>query len=262
MYQLGIIGVGVMGRLLLNATTEHTLLQKKQIILALHTQPKQRYQKLGFHVATSLREVFTHSEIILLAVKPQVYPIIIKDNHGIDFKNRTIISIAPGISIAYLAKAFPHANIIRAMPNTAIKVNQSVTTYATNNKQNKHLNIFKKIFTSIGTLYEVKEKDIDAIIPLNGSMPAYLASFIKAFIMRAKKYGIQEDLAYQIIVRTILGNITLMKESHEDIVTQINQVCSKGGTTIAGLKKLDQRFIKSINDCYDACVKRANELKQ
>lgn len=129
--------------------------------------------------------------------------------------------------------------------------------------KNKDYSLAINILNSIGKCYEIEEKYMDATILLNGSMPAYLELFAKAFIDKAIKDGIDYDIAKQLVCESIITSANLILKSDEDIDTLIKNVCSKGGTTLAGLDRLyDYKFEEAIYECSEACKNRSKELKR
>ena len=102
---------------------------------------------------------------------------------------------------------------------------------------------------------------MDIALPVNGSMPAYLFSFIREFVEKAVQEGIGRQTATSLCVNSIIGSCKLLQSSDDDLDTLISNVCSKGGTTIAGLDGMyGNGFKESIGACYDACVARSIEL--
>ena len=102
---------------------------------------------------------------------------------------------------------------------------------------------------------------MDATLPLNGSMPAYLYLFAKSFIDIAVKNGVDYETAKKLTAESIISSSKMILSSPDSIDTLINNVCSKGGTTIAGLYELyDNNFKEAVEKCYDACYRRSIEL--
>ena len=262
MYKLGILGLGKMGSSILNGILKKNVYKKEDIFLCLHPDNLNDYKDKGFNYTLDYNELFNNAETILLSVKPQVFNAEIKPLNN-DFKDKKIISIMAGIKIETIENLFNGANIARIMPNTPALIGKAVSTYALN-KENKELeNIVVNIFNSIGVAYKITEDFMDQTLPLNGSMPAYIDLFMKAFVDRAVSYGIDKETAKGLCANSVISSAYLYLESKEDIQTLIDNVCSKGGTTIAGLNKLyDNDFEKAIYECYDACVNRSIELSK
>jgi len=180
---------------------------------------------------------------------------------GYDYSKQCVISLAPGKSIDYLKSVFTNATVVRVMPNTPA-VLQKATTTMVKSADNELSKNAKAIFESIGSVDELpNEGQIDEAIPLNGSMPAYLYLFAKAFIESGIKHGIDPETAKSLACNAIIGSANMILESSDSIDTLINNVCSKKGTTIEGLERLyENGFEEAIEKCYDACVRRSKEL--
>ena len=265
MYKFGILGVGKMGSSILNGIMKANLYEKKDILLNLYSEEEVNYygKELGFNYVNDPKKLFESCNLVLLSIKPQVFPQIEDIAKSIDFSGKGILSIAAGITLDYLHSLFKGADIIRVMPNTPAMINMAVATVCSKNKNSKYYSQAIDILNSIGKCYEIDEKYMDATVPLNGSMPAYLELFAKAFIDKAKMDGLDAEIAKKLVCESIISSANLILQSEEDIDTLIKNVCSKGGTTLAGLDKLyEYNFEKAIYECSEACKNRSSELKR
>ena len=260
MYKFGFLGLGKMGSAILNGILSNGIYKTNEIAFyapSLLTQEK--YSNIGLNLVKDERELFEKCEIILLAIKPQIYDGVLNKIKDLNYNCKTIISLAPGKSIKYLASFFEGARIVRAMPNTPALINKAVTTLAFSD--NSKTSDIEKIFASIGIYLVVEEEKIDEAVPLNGSMTAYILEFAKAFIDKGMEYGFSYADGFNLVMNSIIGSCQLAINSNNDLGTLINNVCSKGGSTIAGLNELKcNGFDDAISKCYDACVKRSKEL--
>lgn len=261
MYKLGILGLGKMGSSILEGILSYGIYKKEEILLGLHSEEKLiKYNNDGFNGTINADDIFGDCEVILLAIKPQTFEEACKNAKSFDFKSRCIISIMAGVKIETLEQFFKNASIFRTMPNTPALINSGVTTICTN-FENKYEDTVKEIFDSIGHSYLITEDLMDATLPLNGSMPAYLYLFAKTFIDAAVKKGVDYETAKKLTAESIISSSKMILSSPDSIDTLINNVCSKGGTTIAGLYELyDNNFKEAVEKCYDACYKRSIEL--
>ena len=259
MYSLGFLGLGKMGCSIASGVMSKGLYPKEALsFFAPSEATKQKGLSLGMALANDERELVESSKIIVLAIKPQKYEEIFSKLDGIDFQGKIIISLAPGKSLSYLSSIFKGARIARAMPNTPSLIGKGVTTIALLEEEIKEV---IEIFSSIGICLAVEEKRIDEAIPLSGSMPAYLFEFVKAFVESAASYGISKEDAKKLALNAIIGSCELALQSEEDLDVLLDNVCSKGGSTIAGLEQLrDYGFNEAVKKCYDACVARSKEL--
>lgn len=263
MKKLGILGIGKMGSSILKGIMTSGIYAKEDILLYTPNMNHQRtYSAMGYSFAKEERDLFAECAILLLAIKPQLFPVVLSKAQGMDFKDRCVISIAAGKSISSIEAYFKNAVVIRAMPNTPALIQQAMTTLCYN-QYSAYVLEAKKIFSSIGKVEEIKEEEMNATVPLNGSMPAYLYLFAKAFIEAGVRRGIDEGVCRRLCCNAIKGSAEMLLTSDEEIGTLIENVCSKGGTTIAGLERLYEKdFTEAIFECYTACVKRAEELSE
>lgn len=258
MKELGIIGVGKMGESILRGIINKKVFKEKEIII--YDVDKEKCALLeeeDFEIAETIEEVFNEAETILLAIKPQNFKELrIKDT------NKLIISIAAGISIEKLKEFFGENLYIRVMPNTGALINKAVSVIAADdNVTMKDMKIALKIFNAIGVTYQVIEDQIDDLTPLNGSMPAYVYYFMKAFIDSAVLRGIDYNLAREIVAHTLISSANMVLENPKTIEELIKDVCSPKGTTIAGLEVLEENeLLRIIDEASIACSKRAKEL--
>ena len=261
--KFGILGVGKMGSATLGGVLASGAFKKEDILFFDYDEnAKAKHVALGITLAQSEKDLLDRSDVMLIAIKPQSFSAV-EALSGCDASSKAIISFAPGKRISYLESIFQGALIVRAMPNTPALVCSAAATLFSNGKGDlRLLEYVKRIFSSIGT-YEFldREEDIDMAIPINGSMPAYVFSFIREFVGRAVEKGIDRQVALNLCISSIVGSCKLLQSSDEDLDTLIRNVCSKGGTTIAGLDKLyENGFKEAIVSCYDACSNRSVEL--
>ena len=264
MYKIAILGVGKMGGAILDGIVKSGLYNKKEILLYVHSEEKKdKYLNLDYDVTMDVNDLFKSAETIILAIKPQMFSSVLEDAKKYNFKDRAIISIAAGLTINYIEGFFKNAFIVRAMPNTPAQIGKGVTTLCSKDSNNPYFKVALNIFNSIGKAYKIEENQMDDSLALNGSMPAYLFYFAKGFIDQAVEDGIDFEVAKELCLEAIKGSADLVLNSKETIDTLIDNVCSKGGTTIAGLNMLkDNGFIDSIKKCSKACGNRSKELSK
>ena len=262
--EIGIIGVGKMGGTILNGIVSSKLYKKEDILLCVKKQEQQEsLNSAGFTTTLSCEDVFKNCKIILLAIKPQNFGEALKSSANYNFKDKCVLSIAAGVGIKTIQGYFKNALVVRAMPNTPAQINKAVTTICSNNTIHPYFKECVNIFNSIGCCFEINEEQMDYTLPLNGSMPAYLYLFALSFIEESIKHGIDEKTAKNLTVQSIISSAQMILNSVEPIQTLIDNVCSKGGTTIAGLNKLkENNFENIIASCYNACAERSKELNK
>ena len=251
MYKLGILGLGNMGGSILSGIIKSNLYNNDEIIIYdLDLSKTNKYLELGISVANDINELFNNTE--------NINSLVLNYNNP----NLNIISIVAGKTINDLTSVFGDCNYIRVMPNTPSLIGEGTTVIAVDEKtDSKLLGETIKIFNSIGLVETISDILINEVIPLNGSMPAYLYYFIKCFVNKAKTLGFSEEQAKKLAANSIIGSAQMVLKSNKDIDTLIKDVCSPGGATLKGIEVLDNSNLqKIIDDVCDACIKRAYEL--
>lgn len=262
-YKIGFLGLGKMGSAILNGIL-NARIYKKNEVLAYDPNKDAFLRFMGVSQTECEEDLVLNSEIVILAVKPQVFPEIkaklakIKDK----LESVVVVSIAAGITIDSLIGAFGTKKCVRVMPNTPAIINEATSVIAKSDAiKAEEFEVVKKIFESIGFTIEVEEEKIDEVVPLNGSMPAFLYYFAKVFIEEAKRRGFDEKDARRIVSNAITGSGKMLLNENQSIDELISDVCSKGGSTLAGLKELeDGKFEDAIDRCIASCIKRTKEL--
>lgn len=261
-YKIGFLGVGKMGGSILNGIISSKLYDIKDVMLFDTSDfVKDMYQKEGYVFSNDEVSLFEECEIVVLAIKPQMFSALSEKILNKKF-DCLIVSIAAGITISRLKEMFGDIKCVRVMPNTPALIGKSTTVLTKDNLvTDDEFNQVKLIFEKIGVIEEITEDKMNEIIPLNGSMPAYLYYFAESFIENGIKNGVDPDVAKTLVVKAIIGSAEMILKSGKPTDQLIKDVCSPGGTTLAGLDVLKENEFKAIIDkASDACVNRAYEL--
>lgn len=259
MKKFGILGFGKMGGAFASGCLGSLYNAEEIIIFDKNEESVERAKSLGFSVAKSPKDLFESAKIILLAVKPQDLATSLGDAIT---EGKIVISILAGVSLEKLGALLKGAKIARVMPNTCATIKQCVSLVAFNDliEDNEKKEVFK-ILDSVGGREEVEERLIDELIPISGSFTAYSYLFFKYFAESASKSGADLELCLRLVCQTAIGSANMVLNSNKSVDELIKDVCSKGGTTLAGLEKLDtEEFRTAIEECVVACSKRSKEL--
>ena len=215
---------------------------------------------------THIKDLIGRIDLCLLAVKPQIMRELclqIKDHVSND---ALILSLAAGCSISFFQKIFGQKQpIIRAMPNTPCAIQKGVVVARQNefvSKQQEDLT--KSLLSPLGYFTWVdKEDHINIATALSGSGPAFVFLFLQALSDAAIELGLQEDIAKDLALETVVGSSSLAKHLQDVDFEQLRQnVTSKNGTTQAGLNVLMQndQFKDLIHKTLQSAYDRACEL--
>lgn len=263
MVSIGFIGGGRMAEALINGLISSGALKPEQVLFSdIDPERSGHISKKYGAKAASAAEIVRGSEAVVLAVKPQVVPDVIK---GLSFsKEKLLISIAAGITIGFLEKAFPGVAVIRSMPNNPALVGAGITALARGEHvSDEQLALASRIFGSVGEVVMVKEKDMDAVTGLSGSGPAYVYLMIEALAEAGKKLGLDPATAEKLALETVSGAARTMKETKKSAKELREMVTSPGGTTLEGLKVLEKmRFAEALVEAVAAAAKKSKKLSQ
>ena len=259
-YQLGILGLGKMGSSILSGIIKSEIYQKEEVLLFdVNDELKKKYSDLGYKFSDSEQSLIDNVEMLILAIKPQMFKVLnnLKINNDL-----VVISIAAGKTINDLEEIFGKQQFIRVMPNTPSLISHGATAITkSNNVLEETFNKAKNIFESIGVVEEIDESLMNEIIPVNGSMPAFLYYFVEAYIDDATSCGIPYESAKRLACEAVIGSAKMILETGKPIKELINDVCSPGGATLEGLRVLkENNFQEIIKESNKACIKRAYEL--
>jgi len=211
----------------------------------------------------SNRAVVGASAIVVLAVKPQMMPALLKEIRPAITPNHLVVSIAAGISLAQLADGIGESTrIVRVMPNTPALVGMSATAFSpSSNATAADIELVTRLFSAIGVVFPVAEKLLDAVTGLSGSGPAYGYVMIEALADGGVLAGLPRDVALRLAAQTVLGSAQMVLTTGRHPGELKDAVASPGGTTIAGLHALEQAgFRGAIMDAVLAATERAAEL--
>jgi len=228
---------------------------------------RKELEQLGFATFPSADAIVAESDVIVLAVKPGVVDAVLK---GLDSLDAAVlmrplwISIAAGISLAKLEARLPSgARAVRAMPNTPSLVGKGATAFVANAAAgDADRATARALFEAVGTAWEAPhEALLDAVTGLSGSGPAYVFVFLEALGDAGVRMGLPRDAAYQLACQTVLGAAQLALDTGRHPASLKDQVTSPGGTTIAGLERLEAAgFRAAVHAAVEAATRRSREL--
>ncbi|EFX79696.1 hypothetical protein DAPPUDRAFT_304427 [Daphnia pulex] len=267
--KVGFIGAGNMAQALGKGMISAGLLQANQIWAnAPDDGTLDVWKAWGCNVLINDNtSVFETCDIVVLAVKPNLFPVIVrelKECKGPD--NQLVLSVMSGITIADIEKGLYSKvsnlkAIIRVMPNTPALVSAGCAVYSLNEHAScKHADVTMKIFESVGICHQVPESQLNAFTGLSGSGPAYVYMAIEALSDGAVKMGIPRPLATQFAAQMVYGSAKMVLDTKRHPGSLRDDVCSPGGTTIAGVHALEKAgFRCALMDAVEAATLRAQE---
>ncbi len=257
---IGFFGAGKMAEGILAAmpSVRGVLMAEKDV-----TRAKDLQKRLGVKVVADVKEVAKKAELIFLAVRPQDVDAVAAEVWESLTEKQTLVSIVAGKTLAKLRAAFgKKVKLIRVMPNLALRAKAGMCAVcAAKGTPTESTERVVKILGGAGEAVVLKEKDFDAVTALSGSGPAYFAYMEEAMAEAGVKLGLKKDVARLLAEQTMYGTAKFLRESGADLKAFIGGVCTKGGTTAAGMEKLaNPQFKKIVAETLAAAAKRSKEL--
>ena len=261
-YRLGIIGCGNMAQAIVKGAVARGVLTPPDILAADPSEANRSvFSDWGCAVTDGNEAVAAEARQVLLAVKPQVFPVV-APQLGSGPEGQVLISIMAGLSSQKIASLIgASCRIVRVMPNTPALVGEGMAGIALGaGAQAGDDALTKQLFAAVGRVVELDEPMIDAINAISGSGPAYLFYLAEAMEQAARDLGLG-DHARQVVAQTLMGSGKLLAESGEDPAELRHKVTSPGGTTLAASTHLDEKQVQqSIIGAIQAAFARAKEL--
>ena len=255
-----------MGEAILKGVLDSGFLDPEEIIFfdASKNRSESIRQAHKISRAESIDEIIKKAGFVLIAVKPQDINIVLEGmKKSFDNKKNTVISIAAGITTGFIEERLqPPASVIRVMPNTAALYKKGMAAISRGRfVKNGDLEFTGGLISSIGDYVIVEEKFQNAVTALSGSGPAYFFLFCKYMIEAGVKNGLDEDIAKQLVVNTMIGAGITLKNSKTGIDGLIKMVASPGGTTEKALEEFYGKDLEgTIHHAVEKAIKRAKHL--
>jgi len=216
------------------------------------------------HCFEKAAEAIEGMDAIVLAVKPQVLPIVLEEIGHLVTSVQLVISIAAGIHTSQIAAQLKYnPPIVRTMPNTPALIGLGITgMYARVNCSLAQRELTQNLMESAGEVVWLdKESLLDVVTAVSGSGPAYFYYLIECLRNAGVRQGLSADVAAKLALYTAYGSSTMAVQSDHDVTELRQQVTTKGGTTEAALEQLDAgHFDQLINSAIKAATKRGQEL--
>ena len=256
----GFLGCGNMGSAIAKALNKAT----DQIVITDRTGKAKTIAKDLNCSYTNADNLVEECDRIFLAVKPQVMEAVLTPlKPALARKKPMLISMAAGLSIERIEQlAGTKLPIIRMMPNTPVAVGCGMIQFCCNSLvTNDALSSFLEDMRYCGQLDAIEEHLIDSASALSGCGPAYMYMFMNALAKGAAACGVPQDKALSYAAATMIGAAKMVQQTGEDPEKLKNNVCSPGGSTIAGVRALEAAdFDQAVLDCVCAAYKRNQEL--
>jgi pyrroline-5-carboxylate reductase len=266
--RIGLLGAGAMGEALAGGLLAAGTAASDLVAADPDPARRKKIAELGVRAVADGADAVAGSDVVVLAVKPGVVAAALAalgSLGGAPLLRPLWISIAAGISLRDLAALLPGgARVVRAMPNTPALVRAGATALVANESATPaDRAAARRLFEAVGTVWEAPSEGLlDAVTGLSGSGPAYVFVFLEALADAGVAAGLPRDAAHQLACQTLYGASKLALETGRHPGQLKDQVTSPGGTTIAGLERLEALgFRGAVHAAVAAATRRARELK-
>lgn len=253
MRKLTIIGSGNIGFSLAKGLVKSGDYEANEIVLTRRSLSSlSEEQSLGFGISDNNSSAIKDAEIIVMAVLPQQIKKVMEEISSVLLPNQIVVSVASGVSCQDVKDVIGADTIVvRAMPNTAIAIGQSMTCIATDTASTEVVNKIEKLFEAVGSVIVIQEDLMTAATALCACGIAFFLRAIRAASQGGVEIGFHAHDALRMAIQTAKGAADLLLQSQSHPESEIDKVTSPKGCTIAGLNEMEHNglssaFIKGI----------------
>jgi pyrroline-5-carboxylate reductase len=263
--RIAVVGGGKMGGALVEGMISGGLVKPEAVIVSDtdETRRGEITRGCGAVVTADNREAVRCADVILLAVKPQNMAEVLAELAGAISPSALVISIAAGIATTFIEERLRQKiRVVRVMPNMPALIGEGAAALSPGaHATEADLALARHIFSAVGTTVEVKEELMDAVTGLSGSGPGYAFLIIEAFTDAGVRMGLPRETALRLISQSLLGAAKLCLRGGKSAAEYRAMVTSPGGTTLAGLKVLEEgKLQETLIAAVEAATRRSAEL--
>lgn len=260
---IAIFGAGVMGEALLSGLLRGGL--SPQEVYITERRPDRAEKIRATHKVGVLdnTEAARIADTLVLVVKPQDMAALLAEIAPEIRPGTLVISLAAGITCETIEEGLPYGHpVVRVMPNTPALVDEGMSAIAGGASCDpEHLDEAARLMSSVGRVLQVPEHYLDAVTAISGSGPAYIFYVVEAMIEAGVLLGLPRATANELVVQTVVGAATMLRETGEHPTVLREQVSSPAGTTVAAVRQLDDHKVRAaFVSAIEAARNRSAEL--
>jgi pyrroline-5-carboxylate reductase len=264
MMRLALLGGGRMGEALMAGLLDAGWEAESVAIAEIDPERRRSLEQrfVDVRVAPSAAWAAAEADVVVVAVKPGDVPDVLGQCLTTLKADALVLSIAAGVTLETLEEAVPDRPVVRAMPNTAALVRKGAAAIAPGRLADEtHLAAAERILGAVGVVVRVPEPLLDAVTGLSGSGPAYVFLVAEALVEAGVLVGLPRETAATLVQQTLLGAAVLLADGDEGPEALRAAVTSPGGTTAAGLARLEARGVRAaLLEAVEAATRRSREL--
>jgi pyrroline-5-carboxylate reductase len=260
---VAILGTGVMGSTLLSGLIRSGRDAAELVITGRNAvRAEELARTYGVRLMSNV-DAAGVADTLVLVVKPQDMDGLLAEIRGHVPEGTLVVSLAAGITTAFLEERLPLGTaVVRVMPNTPALVDEGMAAVSPGQHCDEvHLVEAEELLRSCGKVLRVAEKHLDAVTAISGSGPAYIFYVVEAMIEAGVLLGMPRTTSTELVVQTLYGAATMLKETGQHPTVLREQVSSPGGTTMAALRELDDHKVRAaFVTAMEAAAQRSKQL--
>src|SRR5450759_4603654 len=260
---VAIMGVGVMGSTLLSGLIRSGRDAAEIVITGRNAERAEELASTyGVRLMSNV-DAAQAADTPVLVVKPQDMEGLLAEIRDHVPPGTLVVSLAAGITTGFLEERLPVGTaVVRVMPNTPAMVDEGMAALSPGQHCDEvHLVEAEELLRSCGKVLRVAEKHLDAVTAISGSGPAYIFYVVEAMIEAGVLLGMPRATSTELVVQTLYGAATMLKETGQHPTVLREQVSSPGGTTMAALRQLDDHKVRAaFVTAMEAAAERSKQL--
>ncbi len=255
---VAVLGGGKIGEAVARSLSESKRVSKV-IMTRRNIGPVKHLASSRLQMTTDNKSAAKEADLVIVSVKAGDAKALFKEISTVT-RNKVVVSLMAAVSIKKVQAALPGAKVVRAMPNIAATIGESITAYSLSpGVSKKETKAVESVLKSFGECLQVPESLMNAVTALSGSGPAYIATFIEAMVSGALMVGMPREIASKLVRETLVGTADLLEEKKMHPAELRDSVTTPAGTTIAGIYELEKgSFRTSVMNAVEAAT-RASE---
>ena len=261
MRKIAFIGVGNMANAIIGGLLRSKAADCPHLILSDRFPEKcAPYTRQGATLVETPAEAAKAADCVVLSVKPQNFPEILAELSRVDgIESKLIVTIAAGITVAKVKAALHGAPVVRVLPNTPMLIGMGVSVICkAPDVDPADFAFITAMFEASGSVIVIDESEMNRIISVTSSSPAYVFAFIDAICQGATAQGLDGEALFPAVCDMVIGAATLLRDGGITPAEQITRVASKGGTTERAVAVLSERDMAGmVQEAMEACTNRA-----
>lgn len=262
---LAFIGGGTMAEAMIRGLLERHLVPASRIIV---TGPRRERRAelrraFGVRVAASNLAAAKQADVVILSVKPQILPVVLRELHGKLRPEQLVLSIVAGATLRAIGEGLGHEAVVRSMPNTPAQVGMGISVWcATREVDEAQRGRAATILGALGEQIAVDDEElVDMATAVSGTGPTYVFLLMEALVDAAVHLGFSRRVAEELVLQTVEGSALFARKSGRHLAELRNMVTSPGGTSAAAIYQLEKGGLRTVlSKAIYAAYQRTREL--